>query len=58
MKRLFFCLIIALATLTAQAQLPLMQGRVVRVLDGDTFELLAKQRCNGGSTYSLPHRRN
>lgn len=40
MVRIFFCLIIALAELTVQAQLPLMQGRVVRVLDGDTFEML------------------
>lgn len=47
MKRIFFCLIIALATLTVRSQLPLMQGRVVRVLDGDTFELLQTGDATG-----------
>lgn len=42
MKRLFFCFFTlwVVFPLLSQAQLPLMQGRVVRVLDGDTFDLL------------------
>lgn len=39
MKRIFFGIFFFWA-LMMQAQQPLMQGRVTRVLDGDTFELL------------------
>ncbi|MCU0341606.1 MAG: thermonuclease family protein [Spirosomaceae bacterium] len=48
MKRIIFCFFLALAIGSLQAQLPLMQGKVIRVLDGDTFELLqnnTKIRC-------------
>ncbi len=48
MKRLLFCILWTVTLSVTYAQLPLMQGRVVRVLDGDTFELLqnsTKVRC-------------
>jgi micrococcal nuclease len=48
MKRFLFCILWVLTLSLTHAQLPLLQGRVVRVLDGDTFELLqnsTKVRC-------------